>query len=277
MLGHEYEGEIKEAEVKKKVAIVGAGPAGLYAAIASKKRGHDVTVYEKAEHAGGNFYTASIPPCKGEITDFIVWQTSQCKQLGIEIKYNTEATAQMIKDGAYDSVILATGSNPILPPIKGLDGENVCFAKDLLEGRVKPGSNCVVIGGGQVGGETAHFLAQLLRNVTLIEMTSEIAADAAIAVKWHLTEALEKRKVNILTNSTVCDVTDTSVTYKDSEGNLVTIPADTVVIAAGYRANNPLEKDLQDSKIEIKVVGDAVKARKVLDATREGYDAGCSL
>jgi 2,4-dienoyl-CoA reductase-like NADH-dependent reductase (Old Yellow Enzyme family)/thioredoxin reductase len=277
ILGHEYEGPITKAEVKKKVAIVGAGPAGLYAAIAAKERGHDVTVYEKSSHAGGNFYTASIPPCKGEITDFIVWQTSQCKKLGIEIKYNTEATAQTIKDGSYDSVILATGSIPITPPIKGLDGKNVCYAADLLEGRVKPGANCVVIGGGQVGGETAHFLAQMLRNVTIVEMTPEIAADAAVAIKWHLTDALEKRKVKMLTNSTVCEVTDDAVTYKDKDGNLVSIPADTVVVAAGYKANNPLEAQLKDSGIEIKVVGDAVKARKVLEATREGYDAGKAL
>ena len=195
-LGHEYEGGIQEADIKKKVAVVGAGPAGLYAAIAAKKRGHDVTVYEKKNHAGGNFYTASIPPCKGEITDLIVWQTAQCSNSGIEIKYNTEATPEMLISSGADAVILATGSVPVTPPIPGLTAnDKVCYAQDLLEGRVKPGTECVVIGGGQVGGETAHFLAQMLRNVTVIEMTSEIAADAALAVKWHLTECLEKRKV----------------------------------------------------------------------------------
>jgi 2-enoate reductase len=81
----------------------------------------------------------------------------------------------------------------------------------------------------------------------------------------------------MLTNSTVCEVTDDAVTYKDKDGNLVSIPADTVVVAAGYKANNPLEAQLKDSGIEIKVVGDAVKARKVLEATREGYDAGKAL
>ena len=277
MLGYEHEGEIREAEVKKKVAIVGAGPAGLYAAIAAKKRGHDVTVYEKQEHAGGNFYTAAFPPCKGEITDFIVWQTSQCKKRGIEIKYNTEATTDMIKESGAEAVILATGSTPIVPPIEGIDGPIVHNAKDVLEGYVLPGNNCVVIGGGQVGGETAHFLAQLLRNVTIIEMTGAIAADAAVAVNWHLIESLERRKVNMLTNSTVCKVAEDSVTYKDGEGNLHTIPADTVVLAAGYRAYNPLEESLKEAGLEVKVVGDAVKARTVRFATREGYDAGKEL
>lgn len=278
MLGHEYEGEIEQAAVRKKVAVVGAGPAGLYAAIAAAKRGHDVVVYEKGKHAGGNFYTASIPPCKGEITDFIVWQTEQCRQLGVEIKYETEATAQFLKEAGMDTVILATGSNPVVPPVPGLAGnEKVCFARDLLEGRVKPGNECVVIGGGQVGAETAHFLAQLLRKVTVIEMTGAIAADAALAVNWHLIDCLEKRKVKMQTDATVTEITDEGVVYRDKSGELHTVPADTIVVAAGYRANNPLEDALKDSGIEVKVVGDAVRARKVMHATREGFDAGRSV
>lgn len=278
MLGHEYEGEIEQAAVRKKVAVVGAGPAGLYAAIAAAKRGHDVVVYEKGKHAGGNFYTASIPPCKGEITDFIVWQTEQCRQLGVEIKYETEATAQFLKEAGMDTVILATGSNPVVPPVPGLAGnEKVCFARDLLEGRVKPGNECVVIGGGQVGAETAHFLAQLLRKVTVIEMTGAIAADAALAVNWHLIDCLEKRKVKMQTDATVTEITDEGVVYRDKSGELHTVPADTIVVAAGYRANNPLEDALKDSGIEVKVVGDAVRARKVMHAIREGFDAGRSV
>lgn len=278
MLGHEYEGEIEQAAVRKKVAVVGAGPAGLYADIAAAKRGHDVVVYEKGKHAGGNFYTASIPPCKGEITDFIVWQTEQCRQLGVEIKYETEATAQFLKEAGMDTVILATGSNPVVPPVPGLAGnEKVCFARDLLEGRVKPGNECVVIGGGQVGAETAHFLAQLLRKVTVIEMTGVIAADAALAVNWHLIDCLEKRKVKMQTDATVTEITDEGVVYRDKSGELHTVPADTIVVAAGYRANNPLGDALKDSGIEVKVVGDAVRARKVMHATREGFDAGRSV
>ena len=158
MLGHEYEGEIETAPVKKKVAVVGAGPAGLYAAIAAAKRGHEVTVYEKGKHAGGNFYTASIPPCKGEITDFIVWQTTQCRQLGVEIKYETEATAKLLKEEKADTVILAT----------------------------------------------------------------------------------------------VSEVTEEGVVYKDQSGELHTIAADTVVVAAGYRANNPLEEELIKPVVNIR-------------------------
>ena len=277
-LGHEYEGEIQPAAEKKNVAVVGAGPAGLYAAIAAAKAGHRVTVYEKQSHAGGNFYTASIPPTKGEITDFIVWQTTQCEKLGIPIIYNCEATVDEISSKGYDSVILATGSRPVMPPVKGLkESPKTVFAKDVLEGKVIPGANCVIIGGGQVGCETALFLAQLLKKVTVLEMVDDVAKDAATAVKWHLTENLEHRKVDIQTGAKVLEVTDAGVIYENNEGIVKTVPADTIVSAAGYRAYNPLEEELKKAGIPVKSVGDAVRARKVTHATHEGYEAGKSL
>ncbi len=277
-LGHEYEGEIKKAETIKKVAVVGAGPAGLYAAIAAAKAGHKVTVFEKNDHNGGNFYTAAIPPTKGEITDFLVWQRVQCEKLGVEIKYNTEATAELIKEGKFDNVIVATGSHPAVPPIKGLDESTIVTnARELLEGRVLPGQNCVVIGGGQVGSETAHFLAQLLRNVTILEMMPEIAKDAALAVKWHLRESLEKRKVNFFTSVKVLEIKNDGVVYEDAEGNEKFAPADTIVVATGYRSNEELKAELDKAGISYTAVGDAIRARKVTHATHEGYEAGKNI
>lgn len=277
-MGHEYEGEIQPAAVKKNLAIIGAGPGGLYAAIAAAEAGHTVTVYEKENHAGGQFYFASIPPCKGEITDFIVWQTTQCKKLGVQIKYNTEATVEMIQAAKPDVVILATGSSPILPPIPGLkDNARMAFAKDILGGKVKPGQNCVIIGGGMVGAETAHFLAQMLKKVTILEMLDAIAADEPLAVNWHLIRSLEERKVKMLTSVNVLNVTDDAVIIKDKEGKETVIPADTIVVATGYKAYNPLEESLTAAGFDVKILGDAKKARKALDATREGYDIGRAL
>ena len=277
-LGHEYEGEIQKSENPKKVAICGAGPAGLYAAIAAAKAGHKVTVFEKNDHNGGNFYTAAIPPTKGEITDFLVWQRVQCEKLGVEIKYNTPANAQIIKDGGFDKVIVATGSHPAVPPIPGLN-ENpiVTNAQEVLEGRFLPGKECVVIGGGQVGSETAHFLAQLLRNVTILEMMPEIAKDAALAVNWHLKEALAKRHVNVLTSVKVLEIKPDGVEYETAKGEKKFVNSDTVVVATGYRSNEDLKEELDKAGIEYVAVGDAIRARKVTSATHEGYNAGRNI
>lgn len=277
-LGHEYEGEIPEAEKPLKVAVAGAGPAGLYAAIAAAKAGHKVTVFEKNDHIGGNFYTAAIPPTKGEITDFLVWQRVQCEKLGVEIRYNTPATAALIKEGGFDKVIAATGSHPAMPPIPGLkEVSKVTNAQEVLEGRVMPGANCVVIGGGQVGAETAHFLAQLLRNVTILEMLPEIAKDAALAVNWHLKESLEKRKVAVHTGVKVLAIQEDGVLYETADGNQVLAPADTIVVATGYRSNEELKKELDEAGIPYVAVGDAIRARKVTHATHEGYEAGKNI
>ncbi|MBW8383807.1 MAG: FAD-dependent oxidoreductase [Youngiibacter sp.] len=276
-LGLEYQGGIKPAEVKKDVAVVGSGPAGLYAAITAARAGHKVTVYEKGDHAGGQFYFAAIPPTKGEITDFIVWQLAQCKKLGIDIKYNTEASLEMLKESNPDSIILATGSEPILPPIPGLKkSTRVSLAKDILDGKVKPGANCVVIGGGQVGAETAHFLSQMLRNVTVVEMKSAIANDAPIAIQWHLNKSLNDRSVNILTDTVVVSINEDAVIVKNAQGIESQLPADTIILAAGYRAYNPFEASLKED-FKVQVVGDANRARNVLAATTEGYLAGKSV
>lgn len=277
-LGHESELPVRKADSPKKVAVIGAGPAGLYAAIAASQSGHDVTVFEKNDHNGGNFYTAAFPPAKGEITDFLVWQQVQCKKLGVKIQYNTAATAELIKEGNYDKVIVATGSHPAVPPIPGLkESKAVTNAQEILEGRVMAGNNCVVIGGGQVGAETAHFLAQQLRKVTILEMLPEIAKDAAIAVKWHLTEDLEKRGVDIQTGAKVLKIADDGVLYQNANGEEILVPADTVVVATGYRSNEDLKAELDAAGIPYEAVGDAIRARKVNQATHEGYQAGLSV
>lgn len=278
VLGHESEGPITKAEKEKKVAVIGAGPGGLYAAIAAAIRGHKVTVYEKEDHAGGNFYYASFPPCKGEISEFLVWQLTQCRKLGVEIKYNVEVTEEMVKSLDADHVILATGARPAAAPIKGLaDSAMAYFATDVLGGKVIPGNNCVVIGGGEVGAETAHFLALELKKVSLLEMRDDIVLDAPAAVKVPLIKELKDRDVRILTSVNVQEVKESAVVFTHPDGHTEEIPADMVVIATGYKNYNPLEKAVKGAGFQYTVVGDAVKARNALDATTEGYWAGRAI
>lgn len=271
-LGKESTCAIEPAKVVKKVAVIGAGPAGLEAAMSAKKAGHDVTVYEKDSHAGGQFYLAAIPPCKGEITDFIVWQTNQCAKLDIPIKYNTEATVALMQKEKPDVIILAAGAVPVKPPIKGIENSNVVFANDILAGRAQPGANCVVIGGGQVGAETAHFLAQMLKNVVILEMLDQIAPEEPISPRWHLLKEMENRKVQMYTSVKVTEITADSVKAKGKTE--MVFPADIVVIATGSKSVNGLNDELAKAGFDVRVIGDANKTGKVMDATSEGYETG---
>jgi len=276
-LGRESECLIKKASQPKKVTVVGAGPAGWEAALTAAEAGHDVKVYEKSDRPGGQFRIASIPPAKGELSCFINWQETQLGKLGVKVEYNTEVTVDLLKENPADAVIIATGAEPVIPKIKGVDLPHVYTAIDVLGGKVNVGANIVVVGGGQVGAETAHHFALQLKNVTLIEMLPAIAAEEALAPRWHLLQLLEKRKVNILTDTSVTEITGESVKVKGKAGNETEIPADTVILAIGSKSNSKLADELKNAGISVKVIGDAEKVGVVMDAVAQGYDAGCNL
>ena len=273
-LGIEYKDMVKKASTGKKIAIVGAGPAGLEAAIYAAKAGHAVTVFEKNDIAGGQFYWAAIPPSKGEISAFTVWQTTQLKKLGVEIKYNTTVTSEFFDNNSFDEIIVATGAMPAPSSIKG--AELAINAVPVLAGKVQTGANVVIIGGGQVGAETANHLAVHLKAVTLIEATGAIASHEALAPRWHLLRALEGRKVNMMVNTEVLEIKKDGVTVKNANGT-VTLPADTVIIAAGAVENNALATELKSKGLPVTVIGDADKVGRVLEAVAKGFEIGLSL
>ena len=271
-LGYECDGGIKEAEIKKNVVIVGAGPGGLEAAIYAAKRGHKVTVFEKEDHNGGQFFLASIPPGKGEITDFLVWQTTQCAKLGVEIRYNTEATIENILELEPDHVILATGATNKRPPIPGLkDDPRVVDPGDVLTGKVWYGKQIVVIGGALVGSETSHFLAQELRDVSIVEMRGEIATDAVFPVKCDINGYLGKWGVHKYVNTTVKEIVKEGVVIEDALGNTRTLSCDQIVIAAGRDPFKPLETPLKESGVSYTVIGDANGHHEAGEAMREAF------
>jgi 2,4-dienoyl-CoA reductase-like NADH-dependent reductase (Old Yellow Enzyme family)/thioredoxin reductase len=272
-LGYEYRGEVEPAEKKKNIAIVGAGPGGLEAAIYAAKRGHKVTVFEKQEHNGGQFFYAAIAPGKGEITDFLVWQTTQCKKLGVEIRYNTEATVENLKELKPDHVILASGGVNKRPPIPGLAGdERVVDPGDVLTGKVWYGRKVVIIGGALVGTETAHFLGQELRDVSIVEMRGEIAADAVYPVKVDVNRYLDKWGVKKYVNSTVKEIVPEGVVIVDENQNEQVLPADQIVVAVGRDPYKPLEEGLKAAGFTYSVIGDANGHKEASDAIREAYE-----
>lgn len=268
-LGHESEPGISPAAEPRNVMIVGAGPAGMEAAIYAAKAGHRVSVFEAGAQAGGQFLLAAVPPCKGEIADFITWQLTQLKKLGVQIRFNSPVTGDLVRNLAPDVVIMATGASPVVPPIPGADLPHVITANDVLSGRRNvTGSDMVVIGGGQVGTETAHHLAVQLKKVSLVEMLPDIASGEALANHYFLLKALDSYHVRVLTRTRVREITPDSVIVENEEG-IRTLPASCVIMAVGSRSCNTLADELKNDGFSVKIIGDARKVGQVSTALQE--------
>ena len=277
-VNREVDNDMAPVSSPRKIMVVGGGPAGLMAAKTAAHRGHSVTVFEKSGHLGGAFRAAAYPNGKGELTTVISSLRASCLALGVEIRLNTEVTKELIRSEQPDAIIIATGSTPLTPPIKGIDQPNVVTAEDVLYGNVNvPAGPVVVCGGGEVGGETAEFITDTNRDVTILEMQPGILNDMVFQNKLVLMEMMAKKGVRILTNAKVKEITADSVTYVSADGQDVTIPAACVVSAFGYRAYNPLESITKELCPEVHVVGSAVKAGNAMTATKEGYEAGLAV
>lgn len=265
---------IELASTAKKVLVIGAGPAGLEAARVAALRGHSVTLVEKQSQVGGNLYIASLPISKDDLMKFANWAEKQCEKLGVTIKLNTEATAETVDELKPDVVIVASGSNPLVPPIKGIEKAHVVTAEDVLQGKVKVGKKVIVAGAGEVGLETADLIME--RNeidaLTVVEMQSEVGADMSPldkAMLFHNDSIFPKHFRNglkIVTETKLQEITDKGVRVCGKNWNEYNIEADTVVLALGYIANNNICENLNGKASEIYVVGDAVRAHKIADA-----------
>lgn len=274
-VNREIENDMAPVAEPKKVMVIGGGPAGLMAAKTAAHRGHHVTVFEATSHLGGTFRAAAYPNGKGELTTVISSMRSSCLELGVKIQMNTEVTSELIRQAAPDAIIIATGSRPLTPPIKGIDSSCVVTAEDVLYGNVDlPQGPVVVCGGGEVGGETAEFISDTNRNVTVLEMQQDILNDMVFQNRLVLLEMMAKKGIRIMTNAKVKEITENAVTYEDAEGQSISIPAVSVISAFGYKAYNPLEEAAKGLCGEVYVVGSAVKAGNAMAAMKEGYEAG---
>lgn len=259
--------------LKRKVLIIGGGPAGMEAAITAKRRGFEVDLWEKADKLGGTLWPAGGPDFKADVLKLITYLETQCHKLGVNISLNKAATKDNIKGLDYDRIILATGANPVMPPIEGI--EKTVLATDYLTHQVTTGDNVVIIGAGLAGSEAACDLAGQGKNTVLIEMLPDILALANHCLNndQHLRNMIKDRGVNVVTGAKVTKITDDSITY-EKDGEVHTVSCDTVLNAAGFKPNNQLE-DLLEEEYDDKVVviGDAVAPRKILTAIHEGYHA----
>ena len=264
--GREYEMKIEPAAQKKNVVIVGAGVAGLEAAWILASRGHKVTLLEKADRPGGQALTASIPPCKQGFAVAVKHYVVLCKKYGVDIRTNTEATAELILDLKPDAVILSTGATPIVlnTPNEGIP---VVQAVDVINGKVVAGQNVIVVGGGLVGLETAELLLTQMRKVTIVEMREDIGDD--MFTKMMHIGPLTKGGVKILTSTKVERFVKDGAVCSTADGEITLSGHDMIISAVGSRAYDPLEKELEGKLPELYVVGDAVQPRRIKDAVLE--------
>jgi 2,4-dienoyl-CoA reductase-like NADH-dependent reductase (Old Yellow Enzyme family)/NADPH-dependent 2,4-dienoyl-CoA reductase/sulfur reductase-like enzyme len=279
-LGREKEfGKIGPAQVKKEVMIVGGGPGGMEAARIAALRGHKVALYDKRSEIGGNLLLASIPPGKDKLLWFRDYEANQLSKLNVTLKLGVEVTPELIHKTKPDVLIVATGSSPIVPKIPGVNRGNVLTAWDILGGKRRlDGQKVVVAGGSIVGAETAEFLAEQGNKVTLVEMLPRIAGDMEVINRRGLIEALEAKRVTMLTEHEVNEVIDKGLLITDkSKGEKRVIEADWVILALGSKPNDKLAKALEGGISEIYWVGDCKESRTILAAVYEGARAAMQI
>lgn len=267
---------LTRTDKKKNVLIVGGGPAGMEAARVARIRGHEVTLWEKSSDLGGNLIPASIPDFKRDMKIYLEYQIRQLRKLGVKIETNREATFQSIQKAAPQSVVLASGATAVIPNVPGIHGNNVITAIDLLLGRGKTGEEIIILGGGLVGCETAVYLAQKGKKVTILKRSDTLLPDMYLANRNHLLLLLSQNKVNIVTGIKLEGVTRQGLTISKG-GNTEDLKANTIVLSMGMEPRKELAASLQGKVPELHIVGDCVEPRRMINAIWEGFHAGLAI
>jgi 2,4-dienoyl-CoA reductase (NADPH2) len=257
----------------KEIMVVGAGPAGLEAALVAAQRGHKVTVYDKRPSIGGTLNEARFAPYgDDELWTCVDYQETLCKKYGVEIKLNTEVTEEMIADEAPDSVILATG--PVYRELKGAG--NIVNILDVLAGKAKVGENVVVLGNRKPGIGVALKLAKEGKKVTLVGKDKSAGFDINPSFKWRYMIFLKQNGIDAYNDCDVAEVTANEVVVKTYDGYNIPIKADTVIVS-DREPNAALKKAVQKEGIELFVIGDALVPRNLSSSVHDGYRVGMRI
>lgn len=280
VLGHEVElgNEIEPAPWKKKVAVVGAGPAGLECAIAAAKRGHKVTLIEQGEKLGGQLRLLAEHDLanKEDLLSLLRYYETMLSKLNVKVQPNTRVKGDFRKHyPEIDVVVLATGAD-IDTALPSTNGTRVLSGYDVIDGKVEVGENIIVIGGGKVGLSIAESLASAGKNVTVLEAEKRIAQDVMATWKWRHITWVQELGIKTVTSVKIKEIRPEGVAVINEKGDETVIEADTVISSARY-SNQALLDDLEYAVDELYSIGDAIKPRGLYQAIQEGYRMGARL
>ena len=277
LIGREIEGdEVTKAPVKKKVLVAGGGPGGLYAAYTAARRGHEVILCEKEAELGGILKSEQAISFKYEMYQLTGTYEKLARDAGVEIRLNTEVTKEYAEKEKADALIIAVGSTPLVPPIPGLDGENVVVVNNYYKEKEKVGDRVVVMGGGLAGCECAVHLGQEGKKVSVIEMRDALAPDANVRHRPLLLKEIDKY-VDVFTGYKAVKVIQDGVVCEDKEGNEVLVEGASVICALGQRSRTDVVEELSDAAPFVRVIGDAAKVSTITNAVYWGYHAALDI
>jgi pyruvate/2-oxoglutarate dehydrogenase complex dihydrolipoamide dehydrogenase (E3) component len=278
-VGREEEFQIRPARSPKKVMVIGGGLAGMETARIAAERGHQVSLYEKSDKLGGQWNIGSQQEYKQHFGEVTQRKSAQLTKAGVRVLLNQEVTREMVEKTKPDVVVLATGAIPATLEAPGADGKNVVQANDVILGKARVGQRVVVIGGRYVGMEVALALAEQGKRVHLLTRRM-LGRDTEANILETLRDKLFEAGGHITEDTAVVEITSASVKarvkYSPLERPMV-VPADTVVLAVGDKAENRLARELHGVAPEVYSVGDCVEPRDAMHAIREGAEVGLAI
>ncbi|MFH1480056.1 MAG: FAD-dependent oxidoreductase [Pseudomonadota bacterium] len=270
--------QLTPAPEKKKVFVVGGGPAGMTAALTAAQRGHRVTLFEKGSRLGGQLRLAAKPHGKEKIGWFRDYLLNQMELGKIEVRSGQKATPETIIQGQPDAVMVATGAVPFIPDLPGMDSQSICTAWEVLEGRKEIKDQVVVVaGGGTVGCETALYLTPGNKKVIIVEMFNDLAMDMEPINRMELLKKINESDIQVLLGRKLTRIEQSSVILKKQEMEEERIEMDLVVLALGSTSADDLSLELEGKIKEIYKVGDTCEPRKIIDAVYEGFRASIRI